>query len=171
MSVPRSKEHLRLALEIRRNGNLAPVPCDYCFANNRQCVAMPEVDGKRLKCSECTRLGHPCVNMSWVSLDKTREEYKKKVEEDEQLLAQVISRLMRNKKILKQAEERAAKKAICLANTLRESGDDVDAQESMHCPAADALVGFSPMMWETLGSLDALASSANPGDAPVFSSS
>ncbi|KAI1517919.1 hypothetical protein KJE20_02436 [Pyrenophora tritici-repentis] len=109
--------------------------------------------------------------MSWVSLDKTRKEYKKKVEEDEQLLAQVISRLMRNKKILKQAEERAAKKAICLANTLRDGGDDVDAQESMNCPAADALVGFSPMMWETLGSLDALASPANPGDAPVFSSS
>jgi len=170
MSVPRSKEHLRLALEIRRNGLPAPVSCDYCFAHNRQCVAMPEVDGKRLKCSECTRLGHPCINMSWVSLDKTREEYKKKVEEDEQLLAQVISRLMRNKKILKQAEDRAAKKAICLANTLREGGDDVDAQESVDCPAADALVGFSPMMWETLGSLDALASPANPGDAPVFSS-
>ncbi|KAG9377120.1 hypothetical protein A1F94_012720 [Pyrenophora tritici-repentis] len=104
---------------------------------------MPEVDGKRLKCSGVySSRASMCVNMSWVSLDKTREEYKKKVEEDEQLLAQVISRLMRNKKILKQAEERAAKKAICLANTLRDGGDDVDAQESMNCPAADALVGF-----------------------------
>ncbi|EOA90872.1 uncharacterized protein SETTUDRAFT_166766 [Exserohilum turcica Et28A] len=157
MSAPRSKEHLRLALEIRRNGLPAPVPCDYCFANNRQCVAMPEVDGKRLKCSECTRLGHPCVNMSWV-------------DEDEQLLAQVISRLMRNKRILKQAEERAAKKTMCLANSLRAGGDDVDAQESLDCPAADALVGFSPVMWSTLGSLDALASPSNPGDALVFSS-
>jgi len=170
MSAPRSKEHLRLALEIRRNGQPTPVPCDYCFTHNRQCVAMPEVDGKRLKCAECTRLGHPCVNMSWVSLDKTREEYRKKVEEDEKLLAEVISRLMRNKKILKQAEDRAAKKTICLANSLRAEGDDVDAQESADCPAADALVGFSPMLWNTLGSLDALAGPASPGDAPVFSS-
>jgi hypothetical protein len=108
--------------------------------------------------------------MSWVSLDKTREEYRKKVEEDEKLLAEVISRLMRNKKILKQAEDRAAKKTICLANSLRAEGDDVDAQESADCPAADALVGFSPMLWNTLGSLDALAGPASPGDAPVFSS-
>jgi hypothetical protein len=108
--------------------------------------------------------------MSWVSLDKTREEYQKKVDEDKQLLAQVISRLLRNKKILKQAKERAAKKTLCLANSLREGGGDVDAQESVDCPAADALVGFSPMMWETLGSLDALASPVNPGEAPVFSS-
>jgi hypothetical protein len=38
--------------------------------------------------------------MSWVSLDKTRKEYKKKVEADKKLLAEVISRLMQNKKIL-----------------------------------------------------------------------
>jgi hypothetical protein len=131
---------------------------------------MPEVDGKRLKCSECTRLGHACVNLSWVSLDKTREEYGKKVEEDEKLLAEVVSRLMRNKKILKQAEERAKQKAVCLANSLREGGEEVDAQESFDCPAADAMVGFSPLMWETLGSLDALAAPAEPNDAPVFSS-
>jgi hypothetical protein len=111
MSAPRSKEHHRLALEIRRNGEPTPVPCDYCFTFNRQCLAMPEVDSQRLKCSECTRIGHPCVNMSWVSLDKTREEYKKKVEADKKLLAEVVSRLMRNKKILQQAKERATKKA------------------------------------------------------------
>lgn len=55
---------------------------------------MPEVDSKRLKYSECTQLGHPCVNMSWVSLDKTREEYEKKVEDNKQLLAEMISRLI-----------------------------------------------------------------------------
>jgi hypothetical protein len=170
MSVPRTKEHLRLALEIRRNGLPTPVPCDYCFIQNRECIAMPEVDGKRLKCSECTRLGHACVNMSWVSLDKTREEYEKKVEADEKLLAEVISRLMRNKKVLQQAKERAAKKTLCLANSLRDDGEAVDAQESLDCPAVNALEGFSPMMWSTLGNLDALASTPQPGDAPVFSS-
>jgi hypothetical protein len=50
--------------------------------------------------------------MSWESLDRTRDEYQKKVDEDEKLLATVISRLLRNKKILKQAEERARKKAL-----------------------------------------------------------
>jgi hypothetical protein len=92
------------------------------------------------------------------------------VDADEKLLAEVISRLMQNKKILKQAEERAVKKMWCLANSLREEGDDVDAQETVDCPAADALVGFSLMMWETLGNLDALASPAQPSATPIFSS-
>jgi hypothetical protein len=83
--------------------------------------------------------------MSWVSLDKTYEEYEKKVEANKKLLAEVVSRLMRNKKILQQAKERATKKAWCLANSLCNKGEGVDA-ESVDCPAADALVGFSPIM-------------------------
>ena len=65
----------------------------------------------RLKCSECVRQGRPCVNLSWASLDRTREEYHKKVEADEEELQRILSRLLRKKKILRQAEERAKKKA------------------------------------------------------------
>lgn len=152
-----SKIHaLRLALEIQRNGSEAPVPCDRCFVGGLKCIAMPD-NGTRLKCSECVRSGKPCVNMSWVSLDKTREEYTKKVEEDEKLLAEVICRLLRNKKILAQANERAKKKMLCLASEMEESGESVLA-ESSDCPAADALVGYSPAMWTTLGLLDDLSS-------------
>jgi hypothetical protein len=86
------------------------------------------------------------VNISWVFLDKTCEEYKKKVEADKKLLAEVISRLMQNKKILQQAKDRAAKKAWYLANSLRDNSESVDAQESLDCSAADALVGFSLIM-------------------------
>ncbi|KAJ8117290.1 hypothetical protein OPT61_g1478 [Boeremia exigua] len=109
-----------------------------------------------LKCSECVRVGRPCVNLSWESLDKTRVEYKKKVEDDKKLLAEVISRLLRNKKILAQAKDRAAKKAECLANELDAEGEDVRAEE-ISCPAADAQVAFSPAMWSTLGYLDEFA--------------
>lgn len=167
---PRSKEHLRLALEIRRNGLPVPVECDYCLSKGRECVAMPEVDGRSLKCSECTRLGHPCVNMSWVSLDKTREEYQKKVDEDEKLLATVIARMLRNKKILKQAEERARKKTLCLADSLRGAGEAVDAEVSVveACPAADAGVGLSPALWSIHGFLDELVAPVIPGQDPVF---
>lgn len=78
---------------------------------------------------------------------------------------------MRNKKILKQAEEHTVKKVMCLVNTLRESSNDVDTQELVNYPAVDTLVGFSLILQETLSSLDALASPANPSDALVFSSS
>jgi hypothetical protein len=112
---------------------------------------------KRLKCSECVRIGRPCVNMSWESIDRVREEYQAKVDADEKLLAEVISRLLRNKKILAQAKERAFKKTECLANELEESGEEVQA-EVAHCPAADAEVAFSPAMWSTLDYLNSATS-------------
>jgi len=149
MTLSSRQNQLRLALEIQRNGFISPIDCDYCLLNSKTCIIMPG----GLKCSECTRKARPCVNMSWESLDRTRDEYSKKVEEDEALLAEVVLRLMRNKKILKQAEERAKKKTICLANEMREAGDEVDAT-GYDCPAAAIGVAFSPTMWSTLGMID-----------------
>ena len=91
--------------------------------------------------------------MSWESLDRTREEYQKKVDEDEQLLATVISRLLRNKKILAQAKERARRKALCLASELEQEGEEVNAQ-TINCPAASISIGLSPTVWSTLGLID-----------------
>ena len=104
---------------------------------------MPDTT-KRLKCAECTKAGKLCVNMSWESLDRTRTEYRKKVKEDETLLATVIARLMRNKKILKQAEERARHKALGMANEMVESGE-LDLAEELDCPAASIGICASPV--------------------------
>ncbi len=142
MSDSRSKTNrLRLAVEIQRNGFPSDFPCEYCCGHDRSCIIMPHAG--RAKCSECVRRGKPCVSLSWGSLDRTREEYKKKVEEDEEKLAEVLARLLRNKKILRQAEERAAKKAECLSSEMEESGELED------CPAADALTSFSAALWTT----------------------
>jgi hypothetical protein len=141
---------LRLVDEILSANTIAEVACDRCFLAGIDCYIMPD---SRLKCAECTRQGKACVNMSWESLDKTREEYQKKVDEDEQLLATVISRLLRNKKILAQAKDRARRKALCLASELEQEGEAVNA-EMMDCPAAAIGMGFSPTMWSTLGLID-----------------
>ena len=117
------------------------------------CYIMPN---SGLKCAECTRMGRPCVNMSWASLDKTREEYKKKVEEDEKELAAVIARMLRNKKILAQAEERARKKTICLAAEMSSEGEDVNST-MVDCPAADALTGYSGALWSTLDQVEQMS--------------
>jgi hypothetical protein len=66
-------------------------------------------------------------------------------------------RLLRNKKILKQAEARADKKAECLANKLEDSRGLVYAEE-VDCPAVDALVGYSALMWSTLDCLNLMSS-------------
>jgi hypothetical protein len=123
----------------------------------------------RLKCAECTKAGKPCVNMSWSSLDKTREEYEKKVEEDESLLATVIARLIRNKKILKQANDRARQKALCLANEMTEAGE-LDPAEEIDCPAASVGIGASPVTWGTMGLIEELVSNHGT-NVPVGGSS
>ena len=103
---------------------------------------MPEGE-HRLKCSECTKAGKPCVNMSWALLDKICKEYKKKVKADVTLLITVIARLLRNKKILKQANNCAWQKALCMANEMVESGK-LDTAEDMHCPATSIGMCASP---------------------------
>ncbi len=112
----------------------------------------------RLKCSECVRSGRPCTNLSWEALDHTREEYRQKVKEGEQELARVISRLLRDKAILQQADEKAKKKALHLLDEMDRTGD---LESSEDCPAADALVGLSPSVW---GSMDLINSHFNFGD-------
>jgi capsular polysaccharide biosynthesis protein len=72
-------------------------------------------------------------------LDKTRKEYKKKVEADKTLLAVVVTQLLRNKKILKQANNRAQQKALCIANKIVESSK-LDTAKEIDCPAV--LIGI-----------------------------
>jgi hypothetical protein len=145
------QRRLRLSSEIARANHPAEAPCNHCFLEGIICYVMPD---SRLKCAECTRLGQACVNMSWESLDRTREEYQKKVDDDEKLLAAVISRLLRNKKILKQAEERARKKALCLASDMEAAGE-TEAAQDIDCPASSIGMAFSPAMWATMGLIDA----------------
>ncbi|KAF4546922.1 Hypothetical protein D9617_96g011900 [Elsinoe fawcettii] len=98
--------------------------------------------------------------MSWASLDKTREEYQKKVDEDEAELSRVLARLMRNKKILKLAEERAKKKMECLATEME---DNNELEEVDNCPAAGVHAGLSPAVW---ASLDMVNQAVDLGAAP-----
>merc|ERR1711975_7473 len=152
------KRRSRLAAEIERNGRPVFFPCERCSTHNHLCIIMS--NSTNLRCSECVRQGKKCVNMSWESLDRTREEYQKKVDEDEEELARIMARLVRNKKILRQAEERAKRKAFCLANEMEASGESVFSED---CPAADAGVIVSPAVWSSIGFLDeAVAGLSNP---------
>jgi hypothetical protein len=45
------------------------------------------------------------------------------VDEDKKLLAKVILRLLRNKKILKQVEDCARQKTLCLASKIEVAGE------------------------------------------------
>jgi hypothetical protein len=97
--------------------------------------------GRSSKCASCARLGKPCVEVSWSSLDETREQKKKQIVADKEKLlvanaevmkmmaevvrrqqeqSELLARIERNEKILVLAHERAQAKAICLIEELEE---------------------------------------------------
>ena len=155
--------NLRLATKIRRANTLANIPCNCCFFKNYKCYIMPN-NSSRLKCSECTCSGKPCVNMTWSSLDRTREEYKEKVQANETLLATVIPRLLRNKKVLKQANERAKRKALCMALEMINAGE-LETAEVVDCPLINAFHSLSVLA--TLGYIkDSFAINSIPSAVP-----
>jgi hypothetical protein len=54
---------------------------------------------------------------------------------------------------------------------LRNDGEEVDVvAEDFDCPAADALVGFSPTMWSTMGMLEQVTAPFVDGNAQVVAS-
>ena len=63
------------------------------------------------------------------------------MDEDEVELAKVLARLMRNKKILRQAENRASKKALYLTNEIEAAGE---LESVDNYPAADSGIAVSP---------------------------
>lgn len=111
--------------EIEKHGERAQVACEHCFKHNIRCVVMSS--SRSVKCASCAAKGIKCVNVSWESLDRTREETKAEIEEDMDELERLMERqlalaakIARKRKVLKLAEQRAKAKTICLLDELEE---------------------------------------------------
>jgi len=127
-----TKNRLRRALEIERAGKESEFPCDLCISINHKCIRMSSAG--KARCAHCTRRGRSCVSVSWESLDRTRDDLQAKISSDEKArdqlahqLSEMIMRIERNRKVLKQAESRAANKLECLEDEMQASGEDLDA--------------------------------------------
>ncbi len=99
-----------------------------------------------LKCSKCVRANKACVNMSWVSLNRIKEDLFSKIAKNEAVLTIVITRLLRNKKMLKKANAKAKRKTQCLLFEMKKS----NVAESSDCSAANALIEASSVIWSSL---------------------
>jgi len=91
--------------------------------------------------------------MSWASLDRTRKDLSSKVAKNEVALTIMITRLLRNKKMLKEVNAKAKRKTQCLLFDMKES----NVTKSPNCPAANALIGASLAIWSFLAMLDDLS--------------
>jgi len=132
------QSRIRLAFEIDRYDILVDFACERCSYFGKPCIAM-EDSSSRLKCSKCVHANKACVNMSWVSLDRTRETLSSKIVKNEAMLAIVITRLLRNKKMLKEVDAKAKRKTQCLLFEMKES----NVAMSPNCFVANALVEAS----------------------------
>ena len=156
--MSRKKENrLRSSNEILAHGDLAPIPCDRCLNSHHPCVVMDS----RAKCAECVRQGKPCVNLSWQSLDATRQKLSAEIEQDEAELSRVLARLLRKKKILRQANDRAKHKTEMLLDEMEENGDLEDPVED--CPASNVGLSLSPLVWANMGMLEDAVLVGEPG--------
>ena len=125
--------HKTVALEILARGVVVPFACDRCSVRGVDCIKMAD-DNKKLKCAECTRVGKPCVSVSWESLRRTRDNLEDELSRDQEeadrhiaAYLKVKARINRKRKVLEQAQTRAAKKFKCLIEELEAEGEDMTA--------------------------------------------
>jgi hypothetical protein len=143
------QSRIRLAFEIDRYDILIDFACERCSCSGKPCIAMKD-SLSRLKCSKCVRANKACVNMSWISLDRIRKDLSSKIAKNEAVLTIVITRLLRNKKMLKKADAKAKRKTQCLLSEVEKS----NVAESPDCSAANALIGASSVIWSSLAMLN-----------------
>jgi hypothetical protein len=185
----KQQEKIKLAERIEKLGSRTDWSCLFCLESCDDCIVMSARPD--LKCSNCTRRGKPCVSVSWDVLDRTSEKKAAEIEDAEQrlrtvnaevrkMMAEVVRRqeeaakimesIERNRKVLKQAHQRAEAKTICMLEELqaeeeeerakkrKRSSSDDNVPERAHFEGAfdfDSLVslpdGAPPIDWSTLG--------------------
>jgi len=118
---------LRAAKEITVAGSPPDIACVYCSNHSILCVVMEP----HSKCAECTRQGRPCVGVTWESLDRVRDKLESEILQTEEEQARLFAKLSRLRKTLRQTQDRAKQKTLCL---LKEMGDDNDGVEETPQP-------------------------------------
>lgn len=88
------ENRIRQSLEIRKNGFVVDSPCEHCRFNNIDCV----MDDKSQKCRVCTRRGRTCERRfhsdhEWQCLKDAEEKVSLDIEENENEIEQIYSRL------------------------------------------------------------------------------
>jgi hypothetical protein len=132
------QSRIRLAFEIDRYDILIDFACERCSCSDKPCIAMKD-SLSYLKCSKCVRASKACVNMSWISLNRIRETLFSKIAKNEAVLTIVITRLLRNKKMLKKANAKAKRKTQCFLFEMKKS----NVAESSNCLVANTLIKAS----------------------------
>ena len=118
--------HLCAVKEITISGSPLDLACVYCFNHSILCVVMES----HFKCAECTHQGHPCVGVTWESLDRVHNKLESEILQAEEKQARLLeeqSRLFAKlaclRKMLRQTQDRAKQKTLCLLKKMSNNND------------------------------------------------
>ena len=151
---------IRAAKEISIHGNPSVISCFHCQSKGCPCIVMDSSSHK--KCAECTRRGRPCVGITWESLDRVRsqleaeireteDEQSRKLEEQSRLVAEqaaILTKLSRLRKTLRQSQDRAKAKTLCLVQELSDDGDE-GAVDNPPTETLSQLFDSMPELWQS----------------------
>jgi len=111
--------HLHAAKKITVSGSPLNIACVYCFNHSILCVMMKS----HFKCAENTHQGHPCVSVTWKSLDCVRDKLKSKILQTEKEQACLFAKLSWLRKTLRQTQDCAKQKTLCLLKKMNNNND------------------------------------------------
>ena len=101
------------------------------------------------------------MNLSWQSLDATCQKLSTEIEQDKAKLSCVLAQLLRKKKILRQANDRAKHKTEILLDKIEENGNLEDPVKDY--PVSNISLSLSLLIWANIGILEDTILVGEPG--------
>ncbi len=127
-----------LVFEINYYETFVNFVCERCCYISKPCIAIKD-SSSHLKYLKCVCAKKSYINMSWTFLNYIRENLFFKVAKNETMLIIVITRLLRNKKMLKKVNAKTKQKTQCLLFSIKKS----NVTKSSNCLVANALIKTS----------------------------
>ena len=110
------------AKEITVAGSPSDIACIYCFNHSILCVMMKS----HFKCAECTHWDHSCVSVMWELLNHVCDKLKSKILQTEEEQAHLFTKLSWLHKTLRQTQDCAKQKTLCLLKKMSNDNDGVE---------------------------------------------
>ncbi len=112
--------HLCAVKEITVAGSSSDIVCVYCFNHSILCVMIK----LHFKCTECTHQDHSCVSVMWESLNRVCNKLKSEILQTEEEQACLFAKLFWLRKTLRQTQDCAKQKTLCLLKKMNNDNDD-----------------------------------------------
>jgi regulator of replication initiation timing len=105
-----SQSRLARCNRILQNPFPAATPCDRCDLRDRTCVFIADLS--IMSCSECTRLGRPCVTSSIDRLDKVVDDLSTKIKNDESGVEEALNKIVALSSEIESLRQRIARNKV-----------------------------------------------------------